>query len=68
MADRSFELTPPDAPGSWIGTDEAGKGDYFGPLVVAGIYQLRENLDIHDRGREVRTFFSRWLATPPEVQ
>src|SRR3972149_5470945 len=21
---------------SWIGTDEAGKGDYFGPLVVAG--------------------------------
>ena len=20
----------------WIGTDEAGKGDYFGPLVVAG--------------------------------
>ncbi len=23
---------------SWIGTDEAGKGDYFGPLVVAGVY------------------------------
>ena len=23
--------------GSWIGTDEAGKGDYFGPLVVAGV-------------------------------
>ncbi len=22
----------------WIGTDEAGKGDYYGPLVVAGIY------------------------------
>ena len=22
----------------WIGTDEAGKGDYFGPLVVAGVY------------------------------
>lgn len=22
----------------WIGTDEAGKGDYFGPLVVAGFY------------------------------
>ena len=21
----------------WIGTDEAGKGDYFGPLVVAGV-------------------------------
>ncbi len=22
----------------WIGTDEAGKGDYFGPLVVAGFF------------------------------
>ncbi len=22
----------------WIGTDESGKGDYFGPLVVAGVY------------------------------
>lgn len=21
----------------WIGTDEAGKGDYFGPLIVAGV-------------------------------
>ena len=23
---------------TWIGTDEAGKGDYFGPLVVAAFY------------------------------
>ena len=23
---------------SWIGTDESGKGDYFGPLVVAGVF------------------------------
>jgi ribonuclease HIII len=22
---------------AWIGTDESGKGDYFGPLVVAGV-------------------------------
>lgn len=22
----------------WIGSDESGKGDYFGPLVVAGVY------------------------------
>ena len=32
---------------TWIGTDEAGKGDYFGPLVVAGVYvnpQIREIL------------------------
>jgi ribonuclease HIII len=24
--------------GSYIGTDESGKGDYFGPLVTAGVY------------------------------
>jgi ribonuclease HIII len=36
--ETAFALTPPDAPGGWIGTDEAGKGDYFGPLVVAGVY------------------------------
>lgn len=32
---------------TWIGTDEAGKGDYFGPLVVAGVYvdtECRETL------------------------
>lgn len=31
----------------WIGTDEAGKGDYFGPLVVAGVYvdcEIRDEL------------------------
>lgn len=27
---------------AWIGTDEAGKGDYFGPLVVAGVYMNAE--------------------------
>lgn len=27
---------------AWIGTDEAGKGDYFGPLVVAGVYMNSE--------------------------
>ena len=32
---------------AWIGTDEAGKGDYFGPLAVAGVYvnpEIREML------------------------
>ena len=38
MTNRSSDPTAPDAPGGWIGTDEAGKGDYFGPLVVAGVY------------------------------
>lgn len=28
---------------SWIGTDESGKGDYFGPLVVAGVLINPEN-------------------------
>lgn len=25
-------------PGEYIGTDESGKGDYFGPLIIAGVY------------------------------
>ncbi len=27
----------PEFEGPWIGTDESGKGDFFGPLVVAGV-------------------------------
>ncbi len=30
---------------AWIGTDEAGKGDYFGPLVVAAFYVNADILD-----------------------
>lgn len=30
--------TPTQDPTARIGSDEAGKGDYFGPLVVAGVY------------------------------
>ncbi len=30
---------------SLIGTDESGKGDYFGPLVVAGVYLPAESLE-----------------------
>jgi len=29
---------------SWIGTDESGKGDYFGPLVIAGVFVNKDNL------------------------
>jgi ribonuclease HIII len=33
------DLKPEEEPShSYIGTDESGKGDYFGPLVVAGVY------------------------------
>ena len=31
---------------AWIGTDEAGKGDYFGSLVVAGVYVHPDNRGI----------------------
>jgi len=27
-----------DVPPPYIGTDEAGKGDYFGPLIIAGVW------------------------------
>ena len=37
------EVKAPHKPTGWIGTDESGKGDYFGPLVVAGVY-LEDNL------------------------
>jgi len=37
--------TPPPPAGGVIGTDESGKGDYFGPLVVAGVW-------VADDGRE----------------
>jgi len=29
---------------SWIGTDESGKGDYFGPLVIGGVYLDQKSL------------------------
>ena len=39
---RALGKHPKPAPHTWIGTDEAGKGDYFGPLVVAGVALNRE--------------------------
>lgn len=42
--------TPPKHQ-SWIGTDESGKGDYFGPLVIAGVLADKNNLkQLHDLG------------------
>jgi ribonuclease HIII len=36
--------TAPEKPGipKWIGTDESGKGDYFGPLIIAGVLVTTE--------------------------
>lgn len=32
-----------EEPGEYIGTDESGKGDYFGPLVVAGVFVNKDS-------------------------
>ena len=32
---------------NWIGTDESGKGDYFGSLVVAGVLSVRKPVTIY---------------------
>ena len=37
MINLSWNLRHP-----YIGTDESGKGDYFGPLVIAGVYLTPE--------------------------
>ncbi len=42
------------SPSDWIGTDESGKGDYFGPLVIGGVHvdprvrKLLEGLRVRD--------------------
>ena len=33
-------------PDELIGTDESGKGDFFGPLVIAGVYVNKNNLEL----------------------
>lgn len=39
LSDTKPEIEPENP---YIGTDESGKGDYFGPLVVAGVYITQE--------------------------
>jgi len=42
LSKRIKEILLPDSPvipgGTWTGSDEAGKGDYMGPLTVAAVY------------------------------
>ena len=38
-----FEKPEFSEPSEYIGTDESGKGDFFGPLVIAGVY-VDENI------------------------
>ena len=41
-AGTTIEPVLPDAP-CWVGSDESGKGDYFGPLVVAAVALTQNN-------------------------
>lgn len=43
---RALAKHPNPPPAEWIGTDEAGKGDYFGPLSVAGVSLPRSALEV----------------------
>lgn len=42
-----------------IGTDESGKGDYFGPLVIAGVYA---NAEIKEKLKEIGAADSKTLS------
>ena len=43
---EALALHPSPPPPCWIGIDETGKGDYFGPLVVVAAMVDRERLDL----------------------
>ena len=38
----SYEMKEGEPDHPYIGTDESGKGDYFGPLVIGGVYVTQE--------------------------
>lgn len=40
----ALALHPDPKPDAWVGTDEVGKGDYFGPLVVAAVRVERKHV------------------------
>lgn len=64
----------PDHP--YIGTDESGKGDYFGPLVIAGVYITKKtgeyfrNFGIRDSkelsDQQIRTYSSE-IKNHPDI-
>jgi ribonuclease HIII len=58
--------TDPDELVPHIGTDEAGKGDYFGPLVCAACY-LDADMTRTLRARGVRDRFVGWLDKASEA-
>ncbi|OGC79648.1 MAG: ribonuclease HIII, partial [candidate division Zixibacteria bacterium RBG_16_40_9] len=44
---------------NWIGTDESGKGDYFGPLVIAGVFC---NLELEEKLRSLNVRDSKVIS------
>lgn len=68
LSDSKPEIEP-EIP--YIGTDESGKGDYFGPLVVAGVYttpdagKLLKDLGVRD-SKELSDFQIDQLANEIE--
>ena len=47
FGERLFEFREEfTKPKSYIGTDESGKGDYFGPLVIAGVFADEKNIKL----------------------
>lgn len=42
-SEKNGKINPSGDPEELIGTDESGKGDYFGPLVISGVYANRES-------------------------
>lgn len=42
----ALALHPDPKPAAWIGTDETGKGDWFGPLVVAAVRLERRHVPL----------------------
>ncbi len=57
MRERSKDRVHHSAVSGWVGTDESGKGDYFGPLVIGGVYVdsktkgVLSNLKVRDSKR-----------------
>ncbi|MCK4223971.1 MAG: ribonuclease HIII [candidate division Zixibacteria bacterium] len=57
MRERSKDKVRRLPASGWIGTDESGKGDYFGPLVIGGVYVdsktkgVLSNLKVRDSKR-----------------
>ena len=57
MRERSKDKVRRLPASGWVGTDESGKGDYFGPLVIGGVYVdsktkgVLSNLKVRDSKR-----------------